>query len=193
MKLTNGAGYLLAAVLAMPGLSIAAQSRVCKSSEPTPASSTWNFKQEASTLLQDIQYDAAQVQSQADELRMFARNPMVEWETHAFDLQQASQEIDDIGAKLCRLETIRTVVLPWEKTAIDRSNVLARTMAANTDQAIRFVNTNREHLWSPEYRTLATNLYNESRQLSDVIHNYEHLAQLRTQEMHLRAELRNTK
>ena len=52
-----------------------------------------------------------------------------------------------MGAKLCRLETIRRGVAPWQQLAIDQIATTARLMAHNAQNAILFVNANRKELW----------------------------------------------
>ncbi len=190
MRFGNIGGYLLVGVLAAPGLTMAAVSKPCPAPEPTRESYTRNFKEEASTLLNGIQAEADQAKSDADTLRSMALSPTVDWQAHAEQWREITKDVDDIGTKLCRLETIRSAVLPWEKTAIDKTNVFAREMADNANQAIKFLNDNHNKLWAPEYRQLTANLYDESGQLSGTINRYERLAKLRAEESQIRTELR---
>lgn len=182
-------GYLLAAIAVTPVMSMGMEPRTCKPGQPTEESYTWNFPKEASRTLKDIRADAAKVENHADRLRNFSMNTSLSWQSHGSELRSIKAEVNQIGAKLCRLETIRTAALPWQRQAIDRTAVLAREMANNTDLAIKYLNTNQEHLWSPTYRQYATNLYNESSRLSQSIGSFEKLAKLRREEKDLRTAL----
>ena len=53
-------------------------------------------------------------------LQSFARDPHMTWDAHADELEYLKSEINDIGAKLCRLQTIRRVVAPWQQNEIDQ-------------------------------------------------------------------------
>lgn len=181
--------YLFAIALALPGIMAATPAKTCPSRPPTAESETWNFTREALNLLKEVQADAFQVQDHADKLRMFALDPKLSWEAHADQLSQIKQEVNDLGAKLCRLETIRRVAETWQQQAIDRTALVAREMTANADQAIQYLNHNREHLWGPAYRQYASNLFHEGRQLSDTVQHYEQLASVRQQEKQLEHSL----
>ena len=182
-------GYLLAAIAVTPVISMGSEHRPCKSEEPTAESYTWNFPKEASAVLEEIRADVSKLENQADRLRGFSTNPVIDWQTHASELSSIKAEINDMGAKLCRLEIIRPAVLPWQQQAIDRTAVVVREMANNTEQAISYLNDNQEHLWSPTYRQYATNLYNEGERLSQSIGDFEKLAKLHQQEKDVQTEL----
>ncbi len=99
--------------------------------EPTAASLTRDFKGEANTIFKEVQDEAQQALYNADELKSFAENSNLDWQTHASQLGYLKSEINDIGAKLCRLEAIRRVLAPWQQHVIDEIATGARLMAAN--------------------------------------------------------------
>lgn len=88
----------------------------------------------------------------------FTENPNLSWETHASQLEDLKGDINDIGAKLCRLETIRRVVAPWQKREIDRIATTVRLMADNAEDAILFVNDKPNDLWLGTYQSYLNNL-----------------------------------
>ena len=96
------------AVSALPAA--AAPVHECVSPKPTAASYTWDFKSEANTIFKDVQSDAQQAMDHADNLQSFAGDNGLSWEAHAYQLEYLKNDINDIGAKLCRLETIRPTV-----------------------------------------------------------------------------------
>jgi hypothetical protein len=181
-KELSRSGYLLAAMLLVPGMSLATTpimtSQKCTPGEPTEASYTWNFPKEASSLLNGVRADALKVNDQAQQLEDFSKNPSMDWRADADKLSQIRQDVNDMSNKLCRLETIRRVVLPWQQEAIDRTSRIVRLMSDNTADAIVFINANQEDLWSPTFNKYAKNLAQESNQVSTSVRHFEEYAQL---------------
>jgi len=182
-------GCLLAAIAVTPVFSMGASMRSCASAPVTKEYYSWNFPREASSILKEVRGDALQAESHADQLRSYDLNQDLDWQAHSAQLTQLKAEVNDIGAKLCRLETIRSAASPWEQQATDRTAVLAREMANNTEQAINYMNSNHLNLWSPTYEQYATNLYHESSRLSQTIGNFEKLAKLNREERDLHTAL----
>ena len=162
-----GIAGLAMAVFAIP---LAAGTHAsCEAGKPTAASYTWNFQQEANTLMQDVRDDAAQAQEQAATLQSFADNQTLGWQEHGFYLSQIRDEVNDMGAKLCRLETIRSAVAPWQQTAIDKTEAELKLMAMHAQKAIQFGNNNREELFAPSYQAHVDSLYQEARALTHTL------------------------
>jgi hypothetical protein len=143
----------------------------CVAAEPTAASQTWDFKGEANNIFKDIQSDAQQAATDADYLQSLDRDPMMSWESHAEHLESLKAEINDIGAKLCRLQTIRRMLAPWQQSAVDQIVGEAQLMANNTQDAIAFGGAHRSELWLGAYRGDVTNLANEANALNRVVRN----------------------
>jgi len=160
----------------------------CVSGQPTATSYTWNFRQEANTIFGDIQSDARQVVDHAATLQSFAYGDLSR-EAHAVQLMRVKAAVNDMGNKLCRLETIRRVTAPWQQKTIDQIAKTARLMADNTEDAIVFVNSHPEDLWSPTYGTYVNNLYKESRGVARTSANAEEYARTLHEYRGLRNEL----
>ena len=162
----------ISAVLALATSATAATvPQECVAAEPTAASQTWDFKGEANNIFKDIQSDAQQAATDADYLQSLDRDPMMSWESHAEYLESLKGEINDIGAKLCRLQTIRRMLAPWQQSAVDQIAGEAQLMANHTQQAIAFGGTHRAELWLGDYRSDVTNLTNEADALNRVVRN----------------------
>jgi hypothetical protein len=138
----------------------------CRAGQPTAASYTWDFKAEANEIFKDIQSDARQVSDHADMLQSFSRDSDLDWRAHAYELDELGAFINDIGAKLCRLEAIRRVVAPRQQKTIDLISAEARLMAAHAQEAYNFCTTHSEELWSATYRDDVVNLFNEANALT---------------------------
>ena len=173
------ATLVAAAMLVAPGVALAATDRQCSSGEPTAASSTWDFHKEASDLLNGLRADARKTRSVADELRMVAKEPGVDWVLHADRLTAIKETVNDMGAKLCRLEAIRSAALPWQQKAIDDVAPAVRLMADNAEDAILFLNQHLGNFWIPTYDKYVTNLSTQAGHLAGVVHNFEQYAHLK--------------
>jgi hypothetical protein len=164
-------GCVLAALSILPAAS-AAESRKCIVQKPTPASYAWNFRQEANATFKDIELDATQARYHADRLQSVVSRPdSVSWPSDATQLDQIRSAVNDMGQRLCRLETIRRVVDPWQQNTIDRIAVDVRLLADNTQDALAFGSSHRQTLWVPAFQRYVDNLYTEARMLTQAVGN----------------------
>ena len=176
------------AVCAVPA-SAATASHQCVAAEPTAASYTWDFKGEANTIFKDIQSDAQDASYHADMLQSFARDPQMTWDAHADELEYLKGDVNDIGAKLCRLQTIRRVVAPWQQNGIDRIVTDTQLMADNTQDAIVFGNTHRSELWLATYQKNLNNLEDEATALEHSVGNAVQFASVSKEYQELRRDV----
>lgn len=171
-------GFLAGSMAALPALAM--EPRECAAGKPTAASYTWNFQKEATGLLQDVQTEASQVRQHAANLQTYGRENVVDWQSHADQLDRVRAEVNDMGAKLCRLQEIRRVLAPWQQAAIDRIAPQIRLIADNAKDAIQFANNNQEALWQPVYTKYIANLYHEGQSVSTTVNDFEEYAHTRT-------------
>ena len=159
-------GCLCAAMLcyAVPGT--AAEMQKCPCQAVTPASYTWDFSAEADRIFRAIQSEAKQTLDQADQFQAYAQNESLDWQIEGAWLDNIKAEVNDMGAKLCRLSTIRRVVKPWQQQEIDRIKADILLMADNTQYAIAFGNSHPDDLCFSPYRNYANNLYFDTRDLA---------------------------
>ncbi|MGA8235426.1 MAG: hypothetical protein WB918_02830 [Candidatus Sulfotelmatobacter sp.] len=144
----------------------AVTSHACACGKATAASYSWNFRQEADSIFKDFQADAQQFTSDAATLQSFTDDPNITWQVDVGQLNALKSDVNDMGQKLCRLETIRRVVAPWQQDAIDRIAANLPLMADNTRDAILFVNAHQLDLVNPTYQRYADNLYWEGHGLT---------------------------
>jgi hypothetical protein len=180
---------LISALAVAPVFAVAASPKECQPGPPTAESYQWNFQREASQLLQGIQEDAMNAQDHANLLENFDTNLSVSWRSHAGELTAIKHEVNDMGQKLCRLETIRTALAPWQQKAVDRVAPDVRLMADNVQDAILFLNHNQNTLWLPTYRKYAKNLYQEASTLSQSVKSYEEYAKAHREDLNLGKQL----
>ena len=153
-----------AAVLA-PGVGAAVHE--CAPGNPTAASYTWDFKAEANSSFQDLETLARQTRDDADQLVTYNRGHEVDWEIQADQLHILKHEVNDMGARLCRLESIRRVLAPWQQAEVDRIAEEVQLMADNAQDAIVYLNDHEQELWVPAYQKYANNLYTEAGALTE--------------------------
>jgi hypothetical protein len=182
-----GSGILVAAMSALPASAVTPKMTKgsCTAGEPTAESYTWNFHQEASNLLNEIAADAHQVQSQADQLQALDRAPNISWQADASRFTQIRAKVNDMGQKLCRLQGIRSAMLPWQQKATNRAASLVLLMKDNTEDAINHLNSNRLDLWTPAYQQYAVNLSDEASRASHTLNNYLEYAKVHQREQKL--------
>ena len=171
MKLRSllGVGCVSVAMATAAFPAVAAAPHECVAGTVTAASYTWNFKGEANTLFKDVQAEAQDAEYHADQLQSLARDPLVDWQAHVEQLNSLKTEINDIGDKLCRLETIRSATAPWQRREIDRIAIDERLMADNAQDAIVFGSSHTLALWLPTYRTYVRNMSDLSRKLTSSV------------------------
>jgi hypothetical protein len=180
---------ILAGLAIAPGIAAAASSHECVAGPPTAASYTWNFQQEASQLLDSVRQDAAKLKDHADKLWHFAMQPNMSWNAHATELTAVRDEVNDMGAKLCRLESIRRAAAPWQQDAINQTAPEIRLLADNVQDAIAYLNQREGEFWMPAYRLYVGNLYKEANRVSGSVKTYETYAKVHSEDQQLQNEL----
>ena len=142
---------------------------------PSPESSAY-LSERASTLLAEIQKEAAQLGPHADTLGTFAWNPQYSWQSHAFYLESVKGHINAVGERTAELQQIRDSVLPWQQQAISEVTSHAAQVAASTQAAIMHLRENQNRLFVSEYRghlTTVADSADDMKQTVDKFLNYE--------------------
>jgi len=179
---------LFAAALLLPAAT-KSENRSCALGTPTAQSYTWNFPSEAQELLSDIASDAREARIHTDNLDRFALDPYISWQSHAIELDAVRDAVNDMGTKLCRLETIRRVALPWEKKAIDEAAPLIAEMASETEAAITYLNDHQSNLVSMTYDGYANGLYQRSDKLVNDMNEFEKFSKVHHEDLQLEKSL----
>ena len=169
LVLVSGCALAAMAAFVVPGMG--ASVHECAPGNPTAASYTWDFKAEANTIFQDLETTARQTRNDADQLENYSRGTEASWEIQSDQLDILKQEVNDMGTKLCRLESIRRVLAPWQQAEVDRIAGTIQLMADNTQDAIVYLGAHEDELWVPTYQKYANNLYNEAGTLTESLGN----------------------
>ncbi len=182
-------GMLAVAIASLPAIAPAATAKQCATDKTATAMENSQAVTEANDLLNSLDNGLMKVARHASTLENLSTNLNVSSEAHSSELSRVRADINRMGDETCRLEAIRQSVAPWQRQAIDRADVELRLIAANTDNAIVFLNASPQLTWTPTYRSYVTNLYNESSSLARSVRRYEHLARVQSKDRNLEKSL----
>jgi len=152
---------LAAVALLSGGSAFASPPLTCKSS------AYWSGR--ASTLLTEIQKETAELRPHADKLESFARNPRLNWQSHATYLDRVKGHINSVGERIAELQRIRQDVLPWQQQAITEVTSHAAQVAASTQAAILHLRENQNYLFAPEYTDHLTTIADRSEEMKETV------------------------
>ncbi len=181
-------GCLFAAALLLPAAT-KSENRSCALGTVTAESYTWNFPSEAQGLLSDIALDARVARSHADTLDRIAMVPDAGWELDGAELDAVRDAVNDMGTKLCRLETIRRVSTPWEQKAINEAAPLIAEMANETQAAIMFLNDHQSNVVGMTYEGYTDGLYQRSDKLANQMDEFEKFSKVHHEDLQLEKSL----
>jgi hypothetical protein len=116
-------------------------------------------------------------------------DPNADWHLQALELDEIRTAVNDMGTRLCRLETIRRMVSPWERRAINGAAPLITEIANDAESAITYLNHNRTYLFNPHYTQYAADLYQRSDKLATSVGELEKFGKIQREEMHLEKSL----
>ena len=128
----------------------------------------WNFQEEASGLLKEIQSTATLLTRDADLLHSYTRGS-VSWETHVNQVSMVKDHINAMGKHLDRLQAIRHLATPEQQKTINSVMPAALILASHTESAIEHLNDRQKPLWDQEYRNHLRGISGRSGQVKQVV------------------------
>lgn len=156
----------LAAVVLFGGGSIFA-------SPPPPSPDTSAYLSgRASTLLAEVQDEAAGLTLHAETLWTFSGDPKYSWRSHAFHLDKVKGHINAVSERTAELQRISYAALPWQQKAITELTAHAMQVAASTQAAIVHLNGNQDRLMIPEYREHLTTIADHSADMKQSVDKF---------------------
>ena len=166
-------GVVLCALAFLPAVS---KAQTCSPAAVSDHSYARGSTRAATHLLNDMQYDARQVENHAERMDSFAYHTKFAWNTTGIELRRIRWEINDMGKRLCKLETMQKAVPLAEQQAIQNVAPVVQEMADNADAAIHFRNAHHSGFWAPSFTANAQNLQTEANTVIRQIHGSEQLA-----------------
>jgi hypothetical protein len=190
---TNTGGFtmrisLKKLITAFAALALLATGSAFASPAPSTAS-TAHLSGRATTLLAEIQTEAAALRPRAETLATFAWNPRMSWQSHAFYLERVKGHINAVGERLAELQQIRGSVLPWQQEAISRVTSHAAQVAASTQAAIVYLGENQGRLFVPDYRDHLTTIADRSEDMHQTVSKFLNYDKAQQQFQQLQQEL----
>lgn len=144
------------------------------SASPPPASTETStyLSERASTLLAEVQQQAAGLTRHAETLGTLSGKPLFSWQSHAFYLDKLKDHINEVGERTAELERMRGSVLPWQQQAITEVTAHAAQVAASTQAAIAHLRENQNRLLVSEYRGHLTTIADRSEDMKQTVDRF---------------------
>lgn len=141
----------------------------CQFRAPTPESYTWDFSSEATELFEQVEVRAQRIQAFTSELDAFTRtSELPSWESHALELQWIRNELNRMGADVCRLARIQHVVDSAQKPVIARIQLRATNLEELLETSLAQFNERPEtEKILPDYAERIDRMYREAVELED--------------------------
>jgi hypothetical protein len=158
----------LAAALFLPAGLLAADHN-CNPAALTPESYTHDFAKEADQLLTQVRTQAYEVKKDSDGLATLSRFNQVDWQSNSESLNDIREDVNAMGKTLCRLNQIRSAVLPWQQQEIDRIRPALVELADSTGEAIKLFNAHEETVWATDFPQEITDIHNEASRIHDTV------------------------
>ena len=127
-----------------------------------------DFPHQANKLLREIRSDAESAMNHAAILKTLTSQPDMTWFSSADELNHLRANINDMSAKLSRLEAIRAEAAPWQGAAIDSVAGMALAIADDANFAVDFANSHQHDLWNQTYIKYVDNIYGDAEGLTKV-------------------------
>lgn len=154
-----------------------------------PALARQNVAQET---LKNAAANASVISNTAQKLYMEAPNDNLSWQGEALRLEQLKDSVDQIADQIAHLDLWKNMETPPERKAVTESNPLLKDMAAQTTDAIRFLNANAHGLFEPEYREHIEKIKSDAERMHTLFQDSTKLQSISRQASHLRKELNHT-
>lgn len=157
---------ITAGAMAMGSLAAAPRERA--PSATVGQANDWNFLEEASTLLKEVQSTATQLNRDADLLHSYTRGSL-SWESHVNQLSLVKDHINTMGKTLDRLQAIRHLMTPAQQNTLNSVMPTALILASHTEAAIEHLNDRDKPLWDSEYKNHLRGIWGRSGQVKEVV------------------------
>ena len=111
----------------------------------TPSLKATGQEPSVSKLLAEAKTQAYAISVDASQLESFTRSPDLSWESHAVEISQMKDDINQTAKTVEKLNASRSEAEPWQAAAIDRIIPFMQEIAGNTTSAIEYLNKLRFH------------------------------------------------
>jgi len=126
---------------------------------------------EVSTIFVDAKTEAVQLKQDAEEMNSFVHSGL-SWQTHAAQLDQIKQHVNNTGEIVAKLNNARNAASPWQQQATDRIIPMLKELAASVETTITFLGQNQKRLATAPYTEYVEANTDFAVDLSQVISDY---------------------
>ena len=123
-------------------------------------------------LLTQVKSEAKALEHDADLVAIWARSKQLSPQTHAVQLNEMREHINQAGQLLQNIHTAREGASAWQQTAIDRIHPLLKELADNAEATISHFNDNRNRIQFSEYENYTKASYDLAEELAALISDY---------------------
>jgi hypothetical protein len=127
---------------------------------------TQTFSEQA---LKDMRAISVNAEKNADLLKTITSNPMYSPELQRQQLNALKYEFNTMGKKVALLEAQHDALPAWQQRAVEEMKPALVDAAKNTDEAIRYFNANRTHLFSMTNREFSNNIATDAEKIAGVL------------------------
>ncbi len=143
----------------------------------------------AEVLMKDAGAKAFTISDNAQAIFMSEPESNISWQGQAMRLQAIKDAVKQISGDVGHLNLWGSMESPAERKAVEDANPLLKDLAAQTTDAIRFLNENTNNLFLPEYRQHLQKIAHDADQLRTMFRESTKLNSLSRKAEHLREEL----
>jgi hypothetical protein len=176
-------------IVALAAIALLGSGSVFASPPASSPDSSAYLSGRASTLLAEVQEEAAGLTLHAETLWTFAGDPQYSWQSHAFHLDKVKGHINAVGERTAELQRISNSVLPWQQKAITEVTGHAAQVAASTQAAIVHLRENQDRLMISEYRDHLTTIADRSGDMKQTVDKFLDYEKTRQKFQQLQNEL----
>ncbi|QOY90725.1 hypothetical protein [Paludibaculum fermentans] len=143
----------------------------------------------AEVLMKDAGAKAFNISDNAQAIFLSEPESNISWQGQAMRLEAIKNAVQQISGDVGHLNLWGEMESPAERKAVEEANPLLKDLAAQTSDAIRFLNDNTNHLFLPEYRQHLQKIAQDANQLRALFRESTKLNSLSRKAEHLREEL----
>lgn len=119
--------------------------------------------------LKDMRAISAQAEKNADLLKTITSNPQYSAELQRQQLNALKEEFNSMGQKVALLEAQHDNLPAWQRRAVEDMKPMLVDAARSTNEAIRYFNANRTHLFSMTNREFSNSIANDAEKIAGVL------------------------
>ena len=123
-------------------------------------------------LLTQVKSEAKALEHDADLLASWARGKQISWQSHAVQLNEMKDHVNQAGQLLEKMNKVRVGASTWQQAAIDRIHPLLKELADNTEATIKHFNDNKAQIHFSEYQDYTKASYALAEELAALISDY---------------------